>query len=187
MRDDYCVVLDFLPKGHAAWKRPEPIAQCIGEKFFALLEVVPREGIVLKNGDKIYIGDSERKEVDHIKRKISEKELTTFSKNELPFIIEKIIKENEQRFVGFINNAQPISTRIHQLELLPGIGKKHMWGIIDERKKGAFKSFGDLRERVKLLPEPIGMFQKRILQEIENENERYRLFVIGPPKKEFER
>src|SRR3989338_6135681 len=101
MRDDYCVVLDFLPKGHAAWKRPEPIAQCIWEKYFALLEIVPREGIVLKNGDKVYIGDAER--------------------NEVPFIVEKIVKENEARFVGFVNTAQPVSTRVHQLELLPGI------------------------------------------------------------------
>ncbi|HLE07781.1 MAG TPA: DUF655 domain-containing protein [archaeon] len=185
MRDDYCVVLDFLPKGHAAWKRPEPIAQCIGEKYFALLEIVPREGIVLKNGDKVYIGDAERKEVERIKRRISEKELTTFARNELPFIVEKIVKENEARFVGFVNTAQPVSTRVHQLELLPGIGKKHMWDIIGERKKGPFKNFEDLKARVKLLPEPVGMFQKRILQEIENENERFRLFAIGPPRKEF--
>ena len=185
MRDDYCVVLDFLPKGHAAWKRPEPIAQCIGEKYFALLEIVPREGIVLKNGDKVYIGDAERKEVERIKRRISEKELTTFARNELPFIVEKIVKENEKRFVDFVNTAQPLSTRVHQLELLPGIGKKHMWDIIGERKKGPFKNFEDLKARVKLLPEPVGMFQKRILQEIENENERFRLFAIGPPRKEF--
>ena len=185
MRDEYAVVLDFLPKGHAAWKRPEPIAQCIGEKYFALLEVVPREGIVLKNGDKVYIGDAERKEVERIKKRISEKELTTFARNELPFIVEKIVKENEKRFVDFVNTAQPLSTRVHQLELLPGIGKKHMWDIIGERKKGAFKNFEDLKARVKLLPEPVGMFQKRILQEIENENERFRLFAIGPPRKEF--
>ena len=185
MRDEYAVVLDFLPKGQANWKRPEPIAQCIGEKFFALLEVVPREGVVLKNGEKVYIGDGERKEIERIKRRISEKELTTFSRNELPFIVEKIVKENEARFVGFINTAQPLSTRVHQLELLPGIGKKHMWDIIGERKKGPFKNFEDLKARVKLLPEPVGMFQKRILQEIENENERFRLFAIGPPRQEF--
>ncbi len=185
MRDDYCVVLDFLPKGHAGWKRPEPIAQCLGEKYFALLEIVPREGVVLKNGDKVYIGDGERKEVERIKRRISEKELTTFARNELPFIVEKIVKDNEARFVSFVNTAQPVSTRVHQLELLPGIGKKHMWDIIGERKKGPFKSFEDLKTRVKLLPEPVGMFQKRILQEIGNENERFRLFAIGPPRQEF--
>ena len=157
----------------------------MGEKYFALLEVVPREGIVLKNGDKVYIGDAERKEVERIKKRISEKELTTFARNELPFIVEKIVRENEARFVGFMNTAQPLSTRVHQLELLPGIGKKHMWDIIGERKKGPFKSFEDLRSRVKLLPEPVGTFKKRILQEIENENERFRLFAIGPPRKEF--
>ena len=176
MRDDYCVVLDFLPKGHAAWKRPEPIAQCIGEKYFALLEIVPREGIVLKNGDKVYIGDAERKEVERIKRRISEKELTTFARNELPFIVEKIVKENEARFVGFVNTAQPVSTRVHQLELLPGIGKKHMGELLEKRKEKEFESFDDIKKRVKLLPDPEKVVIRRIISELKGED-KYNVFV----------
>ncbi len=182
-RDEYAIVLDFLPKGRAVGK-PEPLAQVIGEKYFRLLEIVVKPGVVLKHGDKIYIGEGEWQQVERIKRRISARELTNFSKNELPFTVERIVREHEQHYVDFFNKSQPISTRVHQMELLPGIGKKHMFDILQERKKGTFKSFEDLRSRIKLLPEPVGMIVKRILQEIENENERFRLFAAGPPRQD---
>jgi len=184
-KDENAIVLDFLPKGRAAGK-PEALAQVLGINYFGLLEVVIKFNVAVKTGDKIYIGESERKEVERIKRRIAANELTTMAKSELPFIVEKIVKENEPKYVEFYSKSQPLSTRLHSLELLPGIGKKHMWDIIAERKKGPFKSFDDLKDRVKLLPDPVGMIVKRILMEIENENERYRLFAVGPPRHEEE-
>jgi putative nucleotide binding protein len=184
LRDETAVVLDFLPKGHATG-RPEALVQLLGDRYFTLLEAVAREGVTVKHGDKVYIGDAERKEIDHIKRRITLAELTTFARSELPFMIEKIVRDNEQRYVEFYNKSQPISTRVHQLELLPGIGKKHMFDIIGERKKAPFKNFDDIKDRIKLLPDPAGLIVKRILKEIENENERFRLFVLGPPMRRF--
>ncbi|MEM2131491.1 MAG: DUF655 domain-containing protein, partial [Candidatus Woesearchaeota archaeon] len=72
--------------------------------------------------------------------------------------------------------SQPISTRMHVLELLPGLGKKHMWEIIEQRQEKPFESFQDLKNRIKLIPEPQKMFAKRILTEI-LVNEKYNLFV----------
>jgi len=184
-KDESAIVLDFLPKGRAAGK-PEALAQVLGINYFGLLEVVIKPDAPVKSGDKVYIGEGERKDVERIKRRISSNELTTLAKSELHFVVEKIVKENEAKYVEFYSKSQPLSTRLHSLELLPGIGKKHMWDIIGERKKGPFKSFDDLKSRVKLLPDPIGMIVKRILMEIENENERYRLFAIGPPRREEE-
>lgn len=181
LRDDNAIVLDFLPHGHGTG-RPEPIAQVIGNKYFSLLEVVVRRDVVLKQGDIVYIGEEKREKIDHIKMRITSKELTTFAKTELPHVVEQIMNEDEQRFVDFFNKAQPISTRLHQLELIPGVGKKHMWNIIGERKKGLFKNFAELRERIKLLPDPKAAVVKRILQELEDGEERYRIFVAGPPK-----
>lgn len=183
MRDEYVVVLDFLPKGRSGYRKPEPLAQVLGEKYFSLLEVIVKDDAIVKQGDKIYIGEGERKEVDHIKRRIKINDLTTFSHSELPFMVENIVKTNQERFVQIFNTAQPISTRQHQLELLPGIGKKHMWDIIAERKKGPFKDFEDLHKRVKLLPDPQQMIIKRILEELEDDNIRYRMFVAGPPRR----
>jgi len=182
LRDENVIVLDFLPRGHATG-RQEPLAQVIGNKYFSLLEVVVRKDVNIKSGDVVYIGESKRDHIDHIKRRITIKDLTTFARSELPFVVEKLVKENEPRFVNFFNNARPISTRLHQLELLPGVGKKHMWDIINERKKGEFKSFEDIRKRIKLMPDPVNAIIKRIMEELESNIVRYRLFVAGPVRR----
>ena len=183
LKDENVVVLDFLPRGHAIG-RGEPIAQVLGDKYFSLLEVIIRKESVLKSGDKLYVGEGKRDHVDFIKRRISVSDLTTFAKSELQFAVEKLVKENEQRFVEFFNKARPISTRLHQLELLPGVGKKHMWDIIEDRdKSGPFKDFEDIKKRIKLMPDPATSIIKRIMEELENDNVRYRLFVIGPIKR----
>lgn len=184
-RDDLAVVLDFLPKGRATG-RPEPLAQVMGVNYFGLLEVVIRPEAIVKHGDKVYIGEGERKEVDHIKRRISSNELTSFARNELPAQVDKLVRESEAKYVEFYNKAAPITVRTHQLELLPGIGKKHMWDIIGERKKGPFKSWEDIKARIKLLPDPASLIVKRIVLEIENEDERFRVFAVGPARREEE-
>lgn len=184
LRDENCIVLDFLARGHAIG-RQEPIAQVIGEKYFSLLEVIIRKEVQVKSGDKLYIGEGKRDQVDHIKRRITINDLTTFAKSELPFVVEKLVKENEKRFVDFFNKAQPISTRLHSLELIPGIGKKHLWDILKEREKKEFESFEDIKSRIKLLPNPEKSIVKRIIEEIENENERHHLFVSAPPKRRY--
>ncbi|MEM5772272.1 MAG: DUF655 domain-containing protein [Candidatus Aenigmatarchaeota archaeon] len=181
-KDNYLIVLDFLPRGHATGKM-EPIAQGIGENFFSLLEVCIKKDVIVKQGDRLYIGPGERKEVEYIKRRISAKDLTNIAHSALPEIVEKIIKNNEKRFVDFFNNAKPITTRMHQLELLHGIGKKYMWNIIEEREKGPFTSFEDIKKRLTMIPDPVELLKKRILQEIESEDEKYYLFVIKPQKR----
>lgn len=182
LKDENVIVLDFLPRGHSTG-RQEPIAQVMGNKYFSLLEVVVKPDVNLKNGDLVYIGESKRDQVDHIKRRINVSDLTSFAKSELPFVIEKLVKENEAKFVNFFNTAQPISTRLHQLELLPGVGKKHMWDIIEERKKGPFTNFEDIKKRIKLMPDPMSSVIKRIMEELENDDVRFRLFVAGPVKR----
>ncbi len=176
MKDEYAIVLDFLPKGYG-YGKPEAIAQVIGTKFFTLLEVKARDNVVLKPGDKVYIGSGKREEIETIKRRINYEKLTAFAKSELEQAVKRIVEENEQRFVDFFNKAQPITVRLHQLELLPGIGKKHMWEILEERKKEPFKSFEDIKNRLKLLPNPKEVIIKRILMEIKGEDDKYRLFV----------
>ena len=182
LKDENVIVLDFLPRGHASG-RQEPIAQVLGIKYFSLLELVVKRDVILKPNDAVYIGDSKRDHIDHIKRRITIKDLTSFAKSELPFLVEKLVKDNEKKFVNFFNTARPISTRLHQLELLPGVGKKHMWDIIKERKNGEFKSFEDIKKRIKLMPDPKSAVIKRIMEELEGNNIRYRLFVAGPVRR----
>ncbi len=92
---------------------------------------------------------------------------------------------DEKRFLSFFNEAYPITTRLHMLELLPGIGKKLMWGIIDEKKKGKFASFKDLVDRVKGLHAPEKLIANRVMEELKDESIKYRIFTtpMPPPKR----
>ncbi len=175
-KDEYVIVLDFLPYGKASDKKSEPIAQVIGEKYFNLLEVVIKDNLTVKPGDRLYIGEEKRDHVKYVKGRISYDELTGFAKAELEKVLENIIIKEEKRFVNLFNIAGPITTRLHSLELLPGIGKRHLWQIIQERKKKPFESFKELQERIKMLPEPKRMIIKRILEELKGEDKR-RLIV----------
>ena len=186
MKDDWVIVLDFLPEGHPGRGRPEPIVQAIGEKYFSLLEIIPREGVTLTVGDRVYIGEGTREKVKYIKRSISLEELTTLARAEVEGVIKDLINESDERFIEFFNKAEPISTRMHSFELLPGIGKKHMWELIEARKEKPFESYEDLKKRVPSIPDPKKLLFKRIMTELKGEDTRHRLFVMHK-KKEFER
>ncbi len=185
-REDHVIVLDSLPKGRSDDPRPphqrEPIVQCIGMSTYVLLELVPKEGVELKPNDKVYVGKGKREEIEYVKRRIKYEDLTAPAKGELQFVIESLIVDQEDKFVEFFNGAGPITTRLHQLELLPGIGKKLMWLILDERKREPFKSFSDISERIKI-PDPKKALAKRIITELSEEDSprvkrgKYRLFV----------
>lgn len=178
--EEYAVVLDFLPNGYPFDKRPThkktAVAQALGKDFFALLELVPQEGVFVQPYEEVYIGAGKRDKVHHILGRLPLTKLTATAKAELEFVIEEIVKKNEKKFVGFFNTAQPLTTRMHQLELLPGLGKKHMWEIIEQRKDKPFETFADLKARVKLMPNPDKVIVKRIIKEIEGD-EKHRLFV----------
>ena len=180
-KEETVLVLDFLPNGYPYDERPlymkTPIVQAIGMARFVLLELVPKKGIHLQPFEEVYIGEGKRDKIHHIVGKIPVEKLTATAKSELEFVIKDIIKKNEKKFVDFFNRAQPLSTRMHQLELLPGLGKKHMWQIIEVRDEKPFESFSDIKERVKLMPDPEKAVIKRILQELEG-NEKHRIFVI---------
>ncbi|MFH1978362.1 MAG: DUF655 domain-containing protein [Candidatus Aenigmatarchaeota archaeon] len=175
-KDEWAIVLDFLSQGHHTMERSQPVAQVVGSSFFSLLELIIRNDVILKIQDKVYIGDKKRDKVKYILGRIELKNLTVSAKEELPEIIESIVKNDPERFLTFFNKSGQISTRFHQLELLPGIGKKHLWAIIDARKLKPFESFEDVKKRVPLLPNPEKMIVKRIIDEIE-EKDRYRVFV----------
>ena len=177
-KDDYVIVLDFLPHGRPGDRKAEPLAQAIGEKFFNLLEIIIKDGVAIKPKDKLYIGGDKREEVKYIRSRIGYNELTNYAKSELEDAVKGLMSNDEKRFVEFFNRAGPITTRLHSLELLPGIGKKHMWGIINERKKKQFESFMDLRQRVEMLPDPKKIIIRRILEELEGKD-RYKLFIAG--------
>jgi putative nucleotide binding protein len=180
-KEEWARVLDFLPYGNPEDSRPvyqkKPLVQAVGESYFVLMELTPKENIVSQTHERVYIGDGDRDVIDHVKRRITYEELTHGAQVELPFILEKIILENDPKYVKFFNDAYPITNRLHMLELLPGIGKKLMWAIIDERKKGTFTDLKNLTERVKGLHAPEKLIVNRIIDELKDEHVKYRLFT----------
>ncbi len=181
-KDEWALVLDFLARGHSGMQRSEPVAQVIGESYFSLLEIITRENASFKPEDRVYIGEGKRTDVKYIRKRINHGELTAGAKGELNDIVEKIVVKNPARFLNFFNKSGPVTTRLHQLELLPGVGKRHLWGILGERKKNPFGSFDDLKKRVPLLPNPEKLIVRRILSELEDKD-KYRIFVPRWEKK----
>ena len=179
VKEEKCIILDFLPSGYAGRRQAEPVAQAIGRNF-TLLEVVPKDGVDLKPDQEVYIGDGPRPEIRFIKSQIEYAKLTNFAKSLIPQIVEKIVKEDEKRFVDFFNAAGTVTPRLHQIELLPGIGKKHVMDLLDERRKKPFESFAEMFQRVRLFPDPFKAVVKRIMMEIENDEKYY---IFAPPKK----
>lgn len=181
-REEWAIVLDFLPNGYLFDKRPShmktPIVQAIGKSHLVLLELVPKKEFSMQPHEVVYIGDGKRDKVHHIIGKLPFDRLTSTASAELEFILEDIIKNNEKEFVEFFNKAMPLTTRMHSLELLPGLGKKRMWEILEEREKAPFASFEDLKKRVKLMPEPKSIIIKRIMKEMVGAEKHY-FFVKG--------
>jgi putative nucleotide binding protein len=179
--EDFVYILDYLPQGHPERKtfKREPLAYGIGEIEFKLLELTPQPNVVLNIGEKVYIGKEmeKRTKILHVKRRVNYQELTAAAQSELPFVIEDIIMKAEERFIRFFNDAQPITTRLHMLELLPGLGKKTMWHILEERKKAPFSSFHDLTTRVNTIHLPEKILSKRIIEEMEDSSQKYHIFV----------
>jgi len=181
-KEESAIILDFLPNGYPFDDRPmyrkTAIAQAVGKEHFSLLELVPKKEVNLQPNEEVYIGEGKRDKIHHIVGKIPFDKLTQTAMQELEFIIKDRVEKDEKRFVDFFNKAQPLSTRIHQLELLPGLGKKHMWEIIEARKEKPFDSFNDIKTRVKLMPDPEKAIIKRIMNELKG-MEKHKVFVEG--------
>ena len=167
---DRAIVLDVLPVGSPASFPPQvdrelrrrnlriskggylstPVIFVIAKNKLFLALAVPSPGVNPKVGDEIDLNDR-KKVVGWVK--ITLDELSSVARGELENALDRIIDENEEMFVKFFNRASPITTRLHSLELLPGIGKKHMWEIIEQRRR-PFKSLNEIKERIPLVPDP---------------------------------
>ena len=174
------IVLDVLLKGHAEDPRPtfkrEPIVQAIGVEQFKLLELIPKK-VEIQIHDSVYIGDGEREKIERVKRRIRYDDLTHTAKLELPFVVERIVKEREPDFVQFFNKSISVTPKLHMLHLLPGIGKKLMWEILEEREKKPFESFAEISQRIKSIPHPEKMIISRILEELQDPDVKYHVFT----------
>ena len=175
-REDWAIVLDvYEAEKSSIHKRLKgKIAQMIGDRFFTLLEGLVRENVLIGELERVYIGAGPRDKIAAILRKIKVEDLTSIAKTSLEKAVEIAIKTNEDLWVKFFNESGPITRKLHSLELLPGIGKKKMWKIIQERERKKFESFKDIIERVGI--DPVKAITRRVLDELSGED-KYKLFT----------
>lgn len=175
--EEYAYILDFTLRGKSNTVRGREgiIIQAIGEERLTLLELLGVQNMSFEVGERVYIGREGRDKVMSVLGRLDYADISQSAKNELPNIVEIIVVANEKRFIDYMNISQPITPRIHALELIPGIGKTYMMTIIKERDKKRFESFEDIQNRVGLR-DPAKLISKRIIDEIAGEA-RMNLFV----------
>jgi len=165
-----------LPYGYPLEGRMLPIAQALGEKGLTLLQLVPRRGVKLEPKEKVYIGEGKRDKIYYIFGKLPKDKLTENAKIQLADFIKANLESKEKEFVDFFNKADAVNTRVHQLELLPGFGKKHTTEILKAREEKPFESFEEIKKRLPSIPDPKKAIEKRILEELTTE-QRQNLFT----------
>ena len=171
------VVLDSLPHGRTEDDRPQyqkqPLVYALDVDDFRLYEVVVDDP-EFTIGDRVPLDDVAGVERFHT---VDYEDLTGGAQSELEYAVEELVAAEESRFVDFYNDAQPITLRLHQLNLLPGIGKELRNGILDERKRSPFDSFDGLESRVSGLHSPDEVLVERILEEVREDDLKYRTFA----------
>lgn len=165
--------------------RGDTVIQGIGESHFTLLEMIPQRGAKPNPQERVSIERNVPSKIDHVRRRIFYEDLTPESVTELPLVIEMLVTKHEHKYVQFFNEAAPITTRMHSLQLLPGIGQTLMWAILEERKREPFKSFEDIASRTKL-QNPKKVMTARIIDELREDVKRW-LFVRPPKRDDDER
>ncbi|GAB3684487.1 DUF655 domain-containing protein [Salinarchaeum chitinilyticum] len=175
------VVLDYLPHGRSDDDRPQYRRSAVGygvdTRDFRLYEFALAEDGDASIGDEVAVEPSSAwEQVDHV-REIEYDDLSSGARSELDYVIDELLENEEDRFVAVYDDAGPVTLRLHQLNLLPGIGDKLRDSILDERKRGPFESFDDVAERVDGLHDPEDVIRERIFEEITGDDLKYRLFA----------
>ncbi|MDQ2684249.1 MAG: DUF655 domain-containing protein [Thermoproteota archaeon] len=175
--EEYAYILDYIQNGKSSLVRMREgvIIHAIGEEHLTLLELLGINTEKFSIGERVYIGKDGREKIISVLGRLDYNHISQSAKNELPTVIEKIVNVNEKRFIDYFNSAQPMTPRVHSLELIPGIGKTYMKSILEERDKRNFDSFMDLQERTGLR-EASKLIAKRIYDEISGET-RMNIFV----------
>ena len=171
------MVLDFYPQGKAlSQNRAEdynPLAVVITSQSFQFFDVIVSPGMKFAVSERLML-TTKNKKILRFER-IQFNQLSESALDILPEIILGVVFRSEPRFMSFLNKAHPLTTQMHQLQLLPGIGQKRMWTILEARKNAHFSSFTDFIQRTGI-SDPASILFERIFSELEG-TPKYRLFT----------
>ena len=115
--EEHAYVLDFISQGKSktVHGRGGVIVIALGEERLTLLEILGVDDSTFDIGEKIYIGKDGRTNVQSVLGKLDYEQITGTAQSELENVVNTIVTKNEQRFVDYINNAQPLTPRKHSL------------------------------------------------------------------------
>ncbi|MFX1287730.1 MAG: DUF655 domain-containing protein, partial [Promethearchaeota archaeon] len=149
------IILDILLHGHPEEDKPSwskiPIAQVLTLPDFVLYEVKCNKDSDIKVQEKnVYEEFLKQNKLGEVLKKIDYNDLTNTSKALIQPILENEVLNYEEEFINFFNNSTSITPRMHSLKLLPGVGQKHMWEIIEARNRQKFTTFQDISDRTSM-------------------------------------
>jgi len=171
------VILDLLLHGHPEEDKPSwaktPIAQVLTFPDFVLYEVkVNKNSDVEVQEQNTYEEFLNKDKLRDVLKKIDFNDLTSTSKALIQPILEKEVLKYEEEFINFFNNSTSITPRMHALKLLPGIGQKHMWEILEARERQKFVTFQDISDRTSI-SNPAKLIAQRIIKELQRDVKYY--------------
>ena len=176
------IVIDFYPYGKSLSRRRSedynPLAVVVTVDWFQFFDVILNKKSKYSLNDLLELTPTNRKilRTNHLEYQ----QLSNSALEVLPKVIVNIISTYESRFIKFLNQAHPLTTQMHQLQLLPGIGQKRLWLILEARKKGNFSTFSDFTSRTGI-SDPMSLFLNRILEELKG-SQKYSLFTKKKPE-----
>ncbi len=171
------IVLDVLLHGHPEDDKPSwvkvPLAQVLTVPDFVLYEVKIDKYNYPRSEEKAtyeeFLKENYLKEVI---KKINYEDLTSTSRALLQPLIERELANYEEEFINFFNHSSSITPRMHSLKLIPGIGQKHMWEIIEARQRQNFVTFQDIIDRTSV-SHPEKQISQRIVKELQRDVKYY--------------
>ncbi|MFX0105224.1 MAG: DUF655 domain-containing protein [Candidatus Hodarchaeota archaeon] len=171
------VILDLLIHGHPEEDKPSwaktPIAQVLTFPDFVLYEVkFNKSSDIEVQEQKTYEEFLNEEKLKEVLKKIDYDDLTSTSKALIQPILEKEVIKYEEEFINFFNNSTSITPRMHALKLLPGIGQKHMWEILEARERQKFGTFQDIVDRTSI-SNPAKLIAQRIIKELQRDVKYY--------------
>ena len=170
-------ILDLLIHGHPEEDKPSwaktPIAQVLTFPDFVLYEVkVNKNSDIEVQEQKTYEEFLNEEKLKEVLKKIDHNDLTNTSKALIQPILEKEVLKYEEEFINFFNNSTSITPRMHALKLLPGVGQKHMWEILEARQRQKFGTFQDISDRTSI-SKPTKLIAQRIIKELQRDVKYY--------------
>ena len=167
--EEYAYVLDVNPRGRSKTVRGRDgiLVTAVGEGRLTLLEMLAEKNTSFAVGERIHIGREERTKISSVLGKLDYGRISDDAKAELPAVVETIVTNSEERFMKYVNNAQPLTYKVHALDVIPGVARIGLKVVLEERDRKEFTSYEDLHERTGL--EPVRQIAQRIMDEITGE------------------